>query len=399
MALAGLFEGLEGRVNFTEDKVDTTGLRFIVADSPFTFDMKITNLKMSNPAGFSYANFAPKGKFSLSSPKVVLDKLMALAGGEDKDAEKDKKDKKNAKSEPPAKEPDLRAYIPRKAELSGDVRMDEIHLKKLVLTGEVVSLTLSGGKLAFLQKGMLYEGKDDSSGSVLLTSYPLAYEIKAALAGFQAMPFMDDVLASFAPKVSSALKDKLAGKTDANITLSGKGVTYPNIKKQLKGSGKFLVSNGKVSKIEALQKNVGKYLKSDLFNRDMEFKTLGGDFKIADGKISTPNTTMDPGKDGDFGFLYNGWVSMDMDLKGALTTRFHPRHEDTVMKGDLGKALFYKDKNGWPTGEWDVSGNVTLPIILPSKKLAGKVLQSKGKEVLKQQMPAAKKLLKGLFKK
>jgi uncharacterized protein involved in outer membrane biogenesis len=399
--LAGLFEGLEGEVDFTEDKVSVTGLRFIVADSPFTFDMKVSNLGLSNPASFELASFAPRGKFSLSSPKVVLDKLMALAGGEDKKGEKDTKGKKAAKPEPPAREPDLRAYIPRRADISGDVRVDEVRYKKIVLGGEVVGVTLSGGKLAFVQKGSLYEGKDDASGSILLTSYPLSFDLKAGMSGFQAKPFMDDAMESFVPKMAGALRGKLSGKAGAKLAVSGKGVTLPNIRKNLKGTGNFLVSNGKVSKIEALQKNVGKYLKSDLFAKDLEFQSLGGDFKIADGKITTPNTTMDPGQEGDFGFLYNGSVSMDADLvlKGALTTRFHPRHEDVVMKGDLGKALFVKDKAGWPSGLWDVTGTAYLPVILPSRKQAGKVLQQKGKEILKQQMPAAKKLLKGLFKK
>jgi len=396
--LAGLFEGLEGRVDFTEDRVATTGLRFIVADSPFTFDMKITNLGLSNPALFSLAGFAPKGKFSLSSPKVVTDKLLALAGGDEKAAEKGGK-KKGSQAEPPAPEPDLRAYVPRKADISGDVRMDEVHLKKLVLTGEVVNVALKNGKFTFVQKGGLYEGKDDASGSVVLTSFPLAFDLKADLAGFQAKPFMDDLLDSFAPKLAGPLKGKVSGKSGAAITLSGKGVTFPNIRKNLKGAGSFLAANGKLAKIEALQKNVGKHLKTDLFDRDLEFKTLGGDFKIAGGKITTPNTAMDPGPEGDFGFLYNGSVTMDLDLKGELTTRFNPRYEGTVMKGDVGKTLFVKDKNGWPTGLWDVTGTLTLPIILPSKKQAGKVLQQKGKEILKQQTPAAKKLLQGFFKK
>lgn len=406
--LAGLFEGLEGEVDFTGDRVSTTGLRFIVADSPFTFDMKLSNLGLSDPSSFSISRFAPKGKFSLSSPKVVLDKLMALSGKEEEAAARGDKAGKEGKA-PPAKEPDLRAYVPRQADISGDIRMDEVRMKKLALAGEVVSITLSSGKLSFVQKGMLYEGKDDASGSVMLASYPLVFEMKATLAGFQAKPFMDDTLDSFAPKLAGTLKGKVSGKADAKISLSGKGVTSPNIRKNLKGNGSFLVSGGKLSRIEALQKNVGKYLKSDLFARDMEFKSLGGDFKVADAKITTPNLAMDPGPEGDFGFLFNGSINFDLDISGpggnsssrtgALTTRFHPRHEDTVMKGDLGKALFYKNKEGWPTGEWDVSGNATLPIILPSKKQAGKVLQQKGKEMVKEQMPAAKKLLKGLFRK
>jgi len=89
---------------------------------------------------------------------------------------------------------------------------------------------------------------------------------------------------------------------------------------------------------------------------------------------------------------------MDLKMKGAMTTRFHPRHADEVMKGDVGKALFTRE-NGWAVGDWDVSGSLTLPIVTPSKKRVAKVVQQQAKEELKKQAPAVKKALKGLFKK
>ncbi len=103
------------------------------------------------------------------------------------------------------------------------------------------------------------------------------------------------------------------------------------------------------------------------------------------------------------GLTYNGWISMETKLKGSMTTRFHPRSADEVMKGDVGKLLFVKDKDGWATGDWDVAGTLTLPIVTPSKKHLTKAVQQKATEELKKNAPELKKkgqeLLKGLFKK
>jgi hypothetical protein len=107
---------------------------------------------------------------------------------------------------------------------------------------------------------------------------------------------------------------------------------------------------------------------------------------------------MDPGPEGDLGLAYSGTVTFDMALKGQMTTRFHPRHADEVMRTDVGKALFIRE-NGWAVGEWDVSGSMTLPILIPSRKQVMKKAQEEATEQIKKNLPALEDIGRKLLKK
>jgi hypothetical protein len=184
------------------------------------------------------------------------------------------------------------------------------------------------------------------------------------------------------------------------LDASLKGVTFPNIRKNLKAKGEFAVKKGQLRKFEFFSSSMAKTLKLGFLDRDIGFETLGGHYSVADGKMTTPDMAMDPGPDGEMGFVYKGSVDFDTKLKGEMTTRFNKRYKDDLMKGDVGKLAFYEE-NGWVTGMWDVSGTVTGPVITPSRKMLGKKAKQAGQELLKNPkvQEQGKKLLKGLFKK
>ena len=389
----GAFENLEGKISFTEDTVSATDLRFMSYGSPFTFECQIRNLGFAKPMAFDYRKFSPKGKFSAVCPKLVLDKLlpppMKMVGGE--------KPKPGAEPPPPP-EMDFRGMIPKGVEIEGDARVDELRARKLVFLKEKVHVRIMGETIHYELTDASYGGTQTGSGKVMLGTFPITFEAAGKLTGFQIGRFMDDSLETFVAG-GSAGKGRIEGATAADYAISCKGIWPASIRKYIKGTALVSIENGKATKL-AFLKGLGKVLKTDMFERDMTFKSLGGHFVLGGGKADTPDFAMDPGPEGDLGLTYKGSIGLeDYALKGEMTTRFHPRNADEVMKGEIGKALFTKDKDGWAVGLWDVKGTLFLPIPTPSTKQLGTKAKAAAQTELKKAAPAATKALRGLFKK
>jgi len=416
-ALPGTIEGLEGSMNFDEDRVSTSNLRFIAIDNPFTFMCDIKGLNLTNAQAFE--KFSPKGKFVLESPKVVLDKFIPLNGVSDGKETAGQ----TAKGAPPPKEPDMRGIVPRGVDLSGEVRFHEIKARKLTVTGMVLGVRIAKGDLSYTLNSKLYAGTQSASGKVALTKYPLRYSAEMKLKGFQAGKFLHDSIDSFFEN-KDLVKGRLSGATDMEVKLSGKGVTFPSLKKWLTGNGRFMVTEGKISEfrffdtlMEFLGGSLGKAMKLgqkykldkkaklDVLPKDLSFKSLSGSFTIAKGTITMPDLVMDPGVGGDLGVTYKGTVTFEMALKGKMKTRFHPRHTDQLMK-----TMVFTKENGWAACDWSVSGTVARPKLVPSTKQVKKkvkaVVKEEAKKQLKKHQPAlekkakevGKKLLKKFFK-
>lgn len=391
-SMPGVFESAEGKLRFTDDLIATDTLRFISLDNPFTVECDIRNLQLMK--GFNVKTFAPRGKFVVTSPKVVLDRFMPpiLSPAEAEAA------KRKAAAVPPAPEPDYRGMIPVKAVLDGEIRLDEIHARKILVSKERAKLHIAGGNVSYEINDELYGGQDEGSGKVLITKYPVEFQVRGALKGVKAEALVNDGMASFMSP-SSAFQGRITGVLEAGYDLAGRGITFPSITKSMKGSLHGTAADGHLSKLPAAA-GLAKTLKLGWLDRELPFKTCGGSYGVAAGVLTTSDTVMEPGPDGDLGLLYKGTITFAMMLKGELTTRFHPRHADEVMTGDVGKLLFVKDAGGWAVGAWDVSGPMTLPTIIPSKKnVAKRVTQEAVKKYTPQVQEQGKKLLDSFLKK
>ena len=393
--LGKVLESMDGKVSFTEDRLSMSDLRFIAIDSPFTLGVDISGLGLSDPASFDIRKFAPKGTVKLESSKVVLDRFIpssSKGGG---------KGKKGAAEEPPAPEPDLRGLVPRGADISGEVKLDEVRARQLVLTKQVLRFRVADGVATFDQVSTAYGGNETAAGKVGLEKFPLEVSASLKMDAFQAEPFMTDAIASFVTK-SDMGKGRVSGTAGMSVEAVLKGVTYPNIRKNLKAKGVLDVKKGELKKLEFFSSSMAKTLKLGFLDKDIGFESLGGNFTVVDGKFNTPDMTMDPGADGEMGLVYKGMVDFDTKLKGEMTTRFNKRYKDNLMQGKVGKMAF-TEENGCVVGIWDVSGTVTLPVLTPSKKMLGKKAKQAGQDLLKKETPKLKetgaKLLKGLLKK
>lgn len=393
----GVFESLEGNIAFTADTMKSTDLRFISLGSPYAAEADLSNLQLLDPRGFDLKRFAPKGRFSVSSPKVVLDSLYTEPPPAPKGA-------KPPPEPPPPPEPDFRGMIPRGAELDGDITLGETRFRKIVFSKQKMTVKIRGGDIAYTLTDASYGSEQTGSGLIRLSRFPVEWEAKGALKGFALKPFLDDSIGSFVKKPED-MQGRVAGTADADYDLDGKGITPLNVKKKMKGTLRANVAEGQLKHLKFFENGLVKVLKLGFLAKDIDFKSAGGTFAFADGKTTTPDFAVDPGPDGDMGLTYKGSIGLldEYPLKGEMMTRFHPRHEGDVMKGDVGKALFTKNAEGWAEGLWDVAGKMALPILTPSKKAIANKLKQEAKQELKQQLPdlkdKGKETLKNLFKK
>ncbi len=395
----GIFESLEGTVAFTDDTLKTTDLRFISLGNPFTVEADLHNLQMLDPRGFDMKRFAPKGKFSAASPKVVLDSLYKEPPADAKSGKG-----KPVKEPPPPPEPDFRGMIPKGAELDGDVAIGETRFRKITFSKQKMTVKIRGGDIAYTLTDGSYGSEQTGSGTIRLSRFPVEWEAKGTLKAFAIKPFLDDSVASFVKKPED-MQGRIAGTADADYDLDGKGITPPNLKKKMKGKLRANVADGQLKHLKFFENGLVKVLKLGFLSKDIDFKAAGGTFNLADGKATTPDFAVDPGPDGDLALKYSGSIGLEGEnpLKGETLTRFHPRHESDVMKGDFGKTLFTKEADGWSEGLWDTTGTMKVPILLPSKKALARKLKQEARQELKEKLPDlkddAKKTLKGLFKK
>lgn len=394
-------ENLEGAIQFTDDRVTMADVRGITVGIPFTVSCDIGNLGLARMKTFNYDKLAPKGKFTVVIPTMNVDRFMPAPGAGEPAA-------KGAKAPPPV-EPDFAGMIPAGVRLTGDVRIDQIKARALTLGKATHKVTVTGSRIAFTREAEEYSGKETTSGWFDLGAKPrsaraarplLTYDVTADLKGFQVGPFMADAMAAFLPP-KAIPKGTLSGVAKLDAHLTGRGITMPNLNKNLAGKGRFEVADGKASGFVSGAGALVKALKADVLTKDLIYKSLTSDFTIAGGKVTTPNLTLDPGSAGDVGILYNGWLAFDpndLSVKGELTDRINAAHAGDLLKNHVA----YED-HGWAVNIWEVSDKLLpAPTILPSKKmvqkLGGSALQQKAKEVSPQLEQKGKELLKGLFK-
>ena len=389
--LGPLAEGVGGTVTLTEDRCSIPALQGAVGGQPFGVTADLTRLGLAQPAKFSVKALAPKGKLGVSFAKLDADRLLAAVRGPQPPA------KAPAGSPAPAEpEPDLRGVVPAGADIEFELRADELTYGKLVLTQQRAKVRVAGGRAVWSEEGRLYGGSQSANGTAVLESYPLKHETTLAASGVAAGPFLDAAADTF--QAGLAMKGKLSGTASLALKATGEGVRPPAMRKTLVASGDVTVADGRLTGTEFLKGGLGKVLRLDWLGGGLAFRRLGGPFTLAQGVVTTSAFGLDPGEDGDLGITYKGTADFDARLKGTMVTRFHPRRAEEVSAGEVGKALFTKDANGWAAGEWDVAGTASLPILTPSKRQLGK----RAAEVVKEKIAPkledeAKKAFKKLF--
>ncbi len=392
-----LLENLEGNLRFSPGKLTAPALRFIALGNPFSLQLEVREPELAKLADFDPRRLAPQCEAVLTSPKLKLDGLIP----DDREADEAAPNSETA----PEKEPDFRKVVPAGLELDLEVRCDQVIFRELDMRDQRLKLRLKGGRLSAHQELTVCAGRFAASGEADLGTYPLQYLASARIEGAEAGKLGDAVFGSFLSKKAAApVKGRLRGTGNLRVEVKGKGVTFAALKQDSSGAGRLWITEGAIIRPDLLAK-IGKLLRQEWLSADFAFKTLGGDFTFEKAKAATPGFVMDPGPDGDIHATYAGSMDFEMKLDGYLVTKFHPRHADALMRGELGQLQFSRDAAGYAIGEWEVKGPAYRPVVVPSARSLKKKAAEKAKETAKEEVKKAlpeleekgKELLKKIF--
>ena len=185
----------------------------------------------------------------------------------------------------------------------------------------------------------------------------------------------------------------MSGTANADLTLSGRGFTHPDLVKALAGTGHIAVRDGRIEGINLLQqaslllKVVGVQLDNV---KATAFSTIESDFAIKQGLVAVQRLLMDSH---DFQATGSGTIGLDQSL-------------DMKLNLNLSQALSQKIAAGSPIARVALTGGrLSLPLLItgstqaPSYGLDTKMFAGKVKEQVKEKVKGAVgDLLKGTAK-
>ncbi len=185
----------------------------------------------------------------------------------------------------------------------------------------------------------------------------------------------------------------MSGTATADLTLSGRGFTHPDLVKALAGTGHVAVRDGRIEGINLLQqaamllKVVGVQLDNV---KATAFSTIESDFAIKQGLVAVQRLLMDSH---DFQATGSGMIGLDQSL-------------DMKLNLNLSQALSQKIAAGSPIARVAMTGGrLSLPLLItgstqaPSYGLDTKMFAGKVKEQVKEKVKGAVgDLLKGTAK-
>ncbi|MDR4474866.1 MAG: AsmA family protein [Nitrospira sp.] len=255
-----------------------------------------------------------------------------------------------------------------------------VEIKDLQLAAEMNGQDVRLTTLAL----QLFGGLLRAQGTLSLGTTAPPFSGTASLQGLQLGPALQAV---------GTDQVSMSGAATADLTLSGRGLTHPDLVKALAGTGHVAVRDGRIEGINLLQqaamllKVVGVQL--DNVNTTA-FSTIESDFVVKQGLVAVQRLLMDSH---DFQAAGSGTIGLDHSL-------------DMKLNLNLSQALSQKIAAGSPIARVAMTGGrLSLPLLItgstqaPSYGLDTKMFAGKVKEQVKEKVKGAVgDLLKGTAK-
>jgi AsmA protein len=352
--IGGLRPALSGQLNLQGDSLDSRDLTVVAGDNRAAIELKASNL-FGRPINVSSR---------VTSERFLLDPL--LAGTPAPAAEE-------AKKPAPAPTPTPAEIGPFDLPLRADGRIQigqtvykglaaenldlHYHLEKNVLTVEQLT-------------GRVARGSFDQTARVDLGKKGLDYTTRFVLKDVQA----DALVNAFAPKAAGTV----FGTLNLNADLSGRGTLPETLKRNLSGSGAFLIADGKLTGAGLVQ-GLANFVNLEEL-RTLNFRRAKGAFTVTNGKISLNSDFS--GSDVRFSPL--GTVDLDGALDLALDLRLSPSLTGKLdRRGNV--AQFFTDAEGWGQLPLKAKGTLGAPrFTFDSSAVKGKVKEKAREELEKK---------------
>ncbi len=356
---------LDGSLKLKPEMITLDDLKLVAGPNRADISGSVKNYK-----DYPDLNVKIKSKF------IALDDFFAATPASAKSQEtaggnKDKKGQTSDKGGDVRKEPEP-MNLKLKANVSLDI--DKTRYKGISITNFMSRYELKDNifNISFL-KGNTLSGAFAFKGAVNLAQKGTRYSMIADLGGVK----IEEIINAFAPKARGKLLGVLSGKA----AITGAGTLPVNVKRNLKGKGKFTINNGVFKNSELV---AGLLTILGLRNlKEIPIDKANSQFTISNGIVNL--TTLLSSKD----MMINetGTVGMDEKLDLGILVKVSDRLAPKVVS-QSSIANFLSAEKGWTSVPLRVKGTISKPSYgIDTKAIGRKVgegLQKKAGEELRK---------------
>ncbi|MEC4675534.1 MAG: AsmA family protein [Nitrospirota bacterium] len=344
---------LNGSVIIKPDSIKLEGVKLLSGSSTVDITGRIRD----------YLEY-PDIRIDIKSDMLILDEL--IPGATETEEAKTPVQATKVREEPGPVELKLTAR--------GDIDIKKTVYRGLSITNFSARYELKDNIFKIIKmRGDTLSGNFTVSSSLDLNRKGTRYSVSADIRGIK----LQDVTKAFAPKA----EDKLYGTVIATAEISGAGVTKENIKRNLKGNGRFSIADGAIK-----NDDVGRGLLMFLGLRELkeiEIQKADGRFTIAGGIINL--TTLITNRD--LILDASGAIGLDETLDIGINVRVAERLAPKLISQSAISG-FLSEEKGWSSIPLRVAGTLSKPSYSVDTRTIGK------KAVQKFRKKVADELLK-----
>lgn len=338
---------LQGTLSVDKAGAKLPALTFKLGGDPVTVALAASWGDLSNLLGGPSALKADV-QLSVKSPKLNLDPILAISGGEDAPAAASAK----AAAAQDHSLADFRSKVPAGLTFKSLIEVDSL-VAKGVSTGKLKQqVQLKARKLQSATDLGLYDGQFWERTSADLGAPGPTWSSQMGLSKLNFAPFIAD-LAKAMPKQAMVqdLNGKLSGSLGFKADLKGKGFSAGTLMRNLNATGSFFMKDGLLKKLDLQEKLAAAIPHPQtqaILRSDISFANATGDFAVANDAFTLKTFTLGSGDDwrgGDLLVQASGMAVKDGKVDFKIVPHFNPAR--VHLDGAVGDA--FNDANGWPT--------------------------------------------------
>ncbi|OGC11953.1 hypothetical protein A3K48_05690 [candidate division WOR-1 bacterium RIFOXYA12_FULL_52_29] len=342
--------GLSARIglNLPKETIVISNLALSVANETLSGDLSISSWKL-----------APQLDFVLRSSGLEVDPLLALFSGPSAAPKK--------KASPGALTATINQAarsIPAKIGLKGSVAASNIRFQGFRVDKIDASLALKQKVASLnLKEVAIYGGTMSGKATINLNVPGLAYAVSdLKLSNFDSTKFVNDLASGLLASLpdSQDLVDKVNGKLDLSLSLSGSGVEPPALLNNLTASGSLSLKNGvlkRLKTIDAIAEKIG----ATSLKQDLSLNSLSADFSFSKMVASVKGLDL---RDNDLNIKFNGGLDLARQVFIA-GNRLVLRASPDATKGLSREYNLLRDKDNWLELTLELKGSLKKPLPFP----------------------------------
>ncbi|MBU0630055.1 MAG: AsmA family protein [Candidatus Margulisbacteria bacterium] len=321
--------------------------------------ISVANESLTGSAAVSSWKLAPHLEVALLSNGIEIDPLLALVAGP---ATAPKK--KASPGMLTASVNQAARSIPANVSLKGTIAASNIRFQGFKIDKINAALGLKQKVASLdLKELAVYNGSLSGRGTVNLNVPGLSYSVSSLkLSGFDSTRFINDLAVGMLASLpdSRDLVDKVYGKLDLDLSLSGAGVEAPALLNNLTANGSFSLNNGALKRLKTIDAIAEKIGASSL-KQDLSLQSLSADFSLNKMVVRLKDLNL---RDNDLNIKFNGGADLARQVfveGNRLVLRASPSATRELSR----EYNLLRDKDNWLELTLELKGSLKKPIPFP----------------------------------